>query len=185
MPEVDQMGEVATMTLDSRIETILRSFLQSEEEWLSHGFDRILRITAIRPKAPYGFEWFAHTAFAAFLLRQDIALLSDIRIGQACSKSSKPDISFRHEGVTIAIELKVVVKTSEFTHATGDDGKTFEEDAVYSLLVCYPHGLIPDSRLAFICSVVGPCGFVWNLRKIKEIPNQSVDHYVSPAADGG
>lgn len=172
------------MTIDSKMEAIVRAFLRSEEAWLSHGFDRILRITATRPKAPYGFEWFAHTSFAAFLLRQDIAQLSGIRIGQACSKSSKPDISFRYENSRIAVELKVVVKTSEFAHATGDDGKAFEEDVVYSLLVCYPHGLILDSRLAFICSVVGPCGFVWNLRKIKDIPNQSVDTYVSPAADG-
>jgi hypothetical protein len=185
MPKIHALGKVATMTLDFRIQSILRAFLQGEEQWLSHGFDRILRITATRPKAPYGFEWFAHTAFAAFLLRQDLAQLSDIRTGQACSKSSKPDISFRCENVRVAIELKVVVKTSEFAHATGDDSKAFEEDAVYSLLVCYPHGLIPDSRLVFICSIVGPCGFVWNLRKIKEIPNQSVDHYGSPAADGG
>ena len=154
------------MKMDAIIKTLLRKCLKTEAAWLAEGFDRILRITASRPKSPYGFEWFAHTTFADYLLSQNVTTLSDIQVGTAGSSSKKPDIRFVYKGVPTAIQVKAVVKTSE-SHAKSDDMKTYEEDQVYSLLVCYPNGLKPNGEMVFICSVAGPRGFLWNLRRIK------------------
>jgi len=162
------------MCIDVIVKELLNGMLESEESWLLDSLDRVSRVTASRPHSPYGFEWLAHTAFAVHLLKRGTPTVTDIRIGlKEESSSKKPDIAFKVGCEAVAIQFKTVPSFGTSAYQEGDVMKPLTSDHVYLLVVSYPGSSGPDASGDTVCTVAGPCGFLWRLRKIKEGPNKA------------
>ncbi len=170
------------MSVDETVQTLIRNSLDTEASWLLAGLDRVLRITASRPESPYSFEWLVHTALAAHLLKQTAISVSSIRIGlKETLSAKKPDIAFQVANSSIAIQIKTVPSFAANAYQEGDVVKTLEANYVYLLVVSYPCTTTPETTSDCLCTVTGPCGFLWRVRKIKEAPNNTPEGICQPA----
>ena len=162
------------MCIDATVKELLHGMLESEELWLLDSLDRVRSVTASRPHSPYGFEWLAHTAFAVHLLKRGGPTVTDIRIGlKEESSSKKPDIAFKVGCEAVAIQFKTVPSFNASAYQEDDVKKSLKSDHVYLLVVSYPDLSDSDAPADTVCTVAGPCGFLWRLRKIKAGPNKA------------
>jgi len=78
-----------------------------------------------------------------------------------------PDIAFKVGCEAVAIQFKTVPSFSASAYQESDVNKTLTADHVYLLVVSYPGSSGLDALGDTVCTVAGPCGFLWRLRKIK------------------
>jgi len=156
------------MNTDEGVQSILREGIATESPWLLDSFDRVLRVNASRPKSPYSFEWLVQTALATHLLRQTNVPISSVRVGLKEVKSTKkPDIAFRIGEASVALQIKTVPSFNAHAYQMGDMVKKLNATHIYLLVVSYPHPNASSATSDTLCTLTGPCGFLWRLRKIK------------------